>query len=335
LAQTAEPVRRPRLEDVAAAAGVSTASVSLVLRGVAGPSAETRQRVLAAAAALGYRPDRTASLLARRRTHVLGVPVVLRDPFRAELAEEVQLAADERGYSIALGAVTPVHDETRVVETLLDVRCEALVLLAPEMPPDAFVALGARVPLVVVGRHVTPSTFDVVRVADDDGVAQAVDHLAELGHRTVVHVDGDDAPVAADRRAGFLAAARRHGLSARVLPGGLEEAAGAAAARALLDEPALPTAVIAANDRSAIGLLDMFLRAGVRVPDDVSVVGYDDSALARLAHIDLTTVSQETGAQAAHAVEAVVERLDGGRREPREVVLSPRLVVRGTTGPPP
>ena len=327
-------MRRPRLEDVAAAVGVSPASVSLVLRGVRGPSAETRERVLAAAAELGYRPHRTASLLARRRTHVLGVPVVLRDAFRAELAEEVQLAADRLGYSIALGAVTPVHDEFRVAETLLDVRCEALVLLGPELPSDALETLGARVPLVVVGRHVVHSTFDVVRVADDDGVAQAVEHLVELGHRALVHVDGGDASMAADRRAGFLTAVRRHGLPARTLIGGSDEAAGAAAARTLLDDSELPTAVVAANDRSAIGLLDVFLRAGVRVPDDVSVVGYDDRALARLAHIDLTTVNQEAGAQAAEAVGAAVERLDGARREPREIVLSPRLVVRGTTAPP-
>jgi DNA-binding LacI/PurR family transcriptional regulator len=331
----ANPGRRPRLEDVAADVGVSTASVSLVLRGVAGPSAETRERVLAAATRLGYRPDRTASLLARRRTHLLGVPVVLRDAFRAELAEEVQVAADERGYSVALGAVTAVHEEDRVVETLLDLRCEALLLLSPELGTDALAELGGRVPVVVVGRHVEPAGFDVVRVADDEGVGQAVDHLVGLGHRDLVHVDGAGAPMAADRRSGFLAATRRHGLAtARVLPGGYDEAAGAAAARALLDEPVLPTAVLAANDRSAIGLLDVFLRAGVRVPSEVSVVGYDDSALARLAHIDLTTVSQEAGAQAVHAVEAAVERLDGDRPAPREVVLSPRLVVRGTTGPP-
>jgi DNA-binding LacI/PurR family transcriptional regulator len=92
--------------------------------------------------------------------------------------------------------------------------------------------------------------------------------------------------------------------------------------------------VVAANDRSAVGLLDVFLREGVHVPGDVSVVGYDDSALARLVHVDLTTVSQEAGAQAVHAVAAAVERLDGDRTAPREVVLSPRLVVRGTTGPP-
>jgi len=327
--------RRPRLEDVAADAGVSTASVSLVLRGVPGPSARTRQRVLAAAERLGYRADRTASMLARRRTRLLGVPVLLRDAFRAELAEEVQVAADARGYTVALNAITPSSGEARVVEALLDLRCEAVLLLAPELPSEAIAELAARAPVVVVGRHVTPAGFDVVRVADEAGVGEAVDHLVGLGHRRIVHVDGGEAAMAADRRAGFLAALRRHGLgTGRVLPGGYVEAAGAAAARTLLGEPEPPTAVVAANDRCAIGLLDVFVRAGVRVPQDVSVVGYDDGELARLAHVDLTTVSQEAAEQASRAVAAAVERLDGDRTEPVEVVLTPRLVVRGSTAPP-
>lgn len=328
------PGRRPRLEDVAADVGLSTASVSLVLRGVPGPSAETRERVLEAATRLGYRPDRSASLLARRRTRVLGVPVVLRDPFRAELAEELQVVADDRGYAVTLGAVTPAHDEARVVETLLDLRCEALLLLSPELPARELAALGTRVPLVVLGRHLTPSTFDVVRVADDIGVGEAVDHLVALGHRELVHVDGADGPMAAERRSGFVAAAEHHGLAARVIPGGYDEADGAAAAQVLLDDAVLPTAVVAASDRSAIGLLDVFLRAGVRVPGDVSVVGYDDTSLARLAHVDLTTVSQEASEQARRAVAAALDRLDGDRAVPLELVITPRLVVRGTTGPP-
>lgn len=326
-------VRRPRLEDVAADVGVSTASVSLVLRGVAGPSAETRVRVLEAATRLGYRADRTASLLARRRTHVLGVPIMLRDAFRAELAEEVQVAADKRGYSVALSAITPVHDEERVVEDLLDLRCEAILLVGSELPDDALDRLGARVPLVLLGRRIPPVAFDVVRAADDEGVEQAVDHLVGLGHRSIAHIDGGDTRMAADRRTGFLAAAQRHGVAARVLRGGYEEAAGAAAARILLAGE-LPTAVVAANDRCAIGLLDVFLRAGLRVPDDVSVVGYDDGELARLAHINLTTVSQEAGEQAARAVDLALDRLDGGRTEPAEVIIAPRLVIRGTTAPP-
>ncbi len=326
--------RRPRLEDVAAEAGVSTASVSLVLRDVPGPSAKTRERVLAAAERLGYRADRAASLLARRRTRLLGVPVLLRDAFRTEMAEEVQVAADARGYAVALSAITPVSDEPRVVEALLDMRCEAVLLLAPELPPADLAALAARAPVVVVSRHVAPDGFDVVRVADEAGVGEAVDHLVGLGHRRIVHVDGGDAAMAADRRGGFLAGLRRHGLDGRVVPGGSVEAAGAFAARTLLDEPDLPTAVIAANDRCAIGLLDVFLRAGVRVPEDVSVIGYDDGELARLSHIDLTTVSQEAAEQARRAVGAALERLDGTRTEPVEVVLSPHLVIRGTTAVP-
>lgn len=327
--------RRVRLQDVAAEVGVSPASVSLVLRGVAGPSAETRERVLAAAARLGYRPDRAASLLARRRTHLLGVPVILRDPFRTALAEEVQLAADPAGYTVALSAITPTHDEARVVETLLDLRCEAVLLLSPTLSPDALTELGARTALVVVGRHVAPVGFDVVRAADDVGVAAAVEHLVGLGHRRIVHVDGADAPMAADRRAGFRAAA---GADAPIVHGGDDEAAGAGAARRLLaDGPRadLPTAVVAANDRSAIGVLDVFLREGVRVPQDVSVVGYDDTASARLAHVDLTTVSQEPRRQARGAVAAVVDRLErrDRRPEPTESVVTPHLVVRGTTGP--
>ena len=315
---------------MAAEVGLSPASVSLVLRGVAGPSAETRERVLEAASRLGYRADRTASLLARRRTHLLGVPVLLRDAFRAELAEELQIAADEAGYTVALSAITPGHDEVRVVETLLDLRCEAVLLISPEVSPAVLAELGSRTSLVVMGLHVAPDGFDVVRVADDVGVASAVEYLAGLGHRRIVHVDGGDAPMAADRRAGFLAAAA--GLDARVIPGSYDEAAGSAAARELLND--LPTAVVAANDRSAIGLLDAFTRAGVRVPQDVSVVGYDDSALARLAHVDLTTVSQEGHLQAERAVAAALERLDADREDATESVLAPRLVVRGSTAPP-
>ncbi len=327
-------MKRPRLEDVAAEVGVSTASVSLVLRGVPGPSAETREKVLEAAARLGYRADRSASLLARRRTHLLGVPVLLRDAYRAELAEEVQLAADRRGYTVALSAITPVHDEYRVVETLLDLRCEAILLLAPGMPDGDIAALAARIPVVAVSRHAEPDGFDVVRVADEQGVGDAVAHLVELGHRDLVHVDGGCEAMAADRRAGFRAATAQHGVAGRIVAGGNTEAAGAAAARALLAEPTLPTAVVAANDRSAIGMLDVFLRSGVQVPGDVSIVGYDDSELSRLAHVDLTTVNQEAGKQAEQAVDAALDRLDGGRTTPVERVLPPRLVIRGTTAPP-
>ncbi|HZA80935.1 MAG TPA: LacI family DNA-binding transcriptional regulator [Actinomycetes bacterium] len=336
-AETAPAPRRPRLEDVAARVGLSAASVSMVLSGAPGPSAATRRRVLEAAAELGYRPDRTASLLARRRTHLVGVLLDIRSPFHAELVEDLQEAAEGQGYDVVLSTVTRTRDERRAIETLVDFRCEALVLLGPVGPASWLAALDRQLPVVVLGRRVAGAGLDVVRSADAQGVGQAVDHLAGLGHRAIAFVDGGRGPIAADRRRGYRTAMRGHGLAdhLRVLPGDHTEAAGSRAARTLLDGEELPSAVVASNDRSAVGLLDAFTRAGVAVPGAVSVVGYDDSSLSRLAHVNLTTVSQDARRQAEHAVAAAVERLDGGRTDHREVVLTPHLVVRGTTGPPP
>jgi DNA-binding LacI/PurR family transcriptional regulator len=306
--------QRPRLADVAAHVGLSTASVSLVLRGLPGPSEETRQRVLAAVEALGYRPDRTASSLARLRSGLLGVLADMHNSFHAELLDDIDAAARAAGYDVVLSPLTRVRDEARAVETLVDFRCEALILLGPETPPRQLAELDATLPAVVVGRRLAPLVTDVVRSADTSGVGQAVDHLADLGHRRIVFVDGGRGTIATDRRRGYRAAMRRRGLAAdaRVLPGDHTEAAGIRAAQVLLEERELPTAVVAFNDRCAVGLLDALSRARVPVPDQVSVVGYDDSPQSRWAHIELT-----------------------GRKEPREVVLTPRLVVRATTGPPP
>jgi len=327
--------RRPRIDDVAARVGVSAASVSLVLNNSPGPSVATRERVLQAAAELGYRPDRTASLLARRRSHLVGVMMEVRSAYHAELVEDVQSAAEVLGYDVVLSTLTRNRSEQRAVETLLDFRCEALILLGPEAPAPQLTALGRRVPVVAVGRRADAEGIDVVRTDEGQGVGLAIEHLASLGHEDIAFIDGGRGPIATDRRRGYRAAMRRHGLGERVriLDGDHTEAAGSRAGEALLRGRRLPTAVVAFNDHCAVGLLDTLSRAGVDVPAEVSVVGYDDSALARLAHINLTTVSQDTLRQAEHAVAAAVERLDEGRTDAQEVVLTPRLVVRGTTAP--
>jgi DNA-binding LacI/PurR family transcriptional regulator len=328
--------KRPRLEDVAARVGVSTASVSLVLRGVPGPSERTRQRVLEAAADLGYQVDRTASVLASRRSRLLGVMVDIHSPFHAELVEHLHTAAEEVGYDLVLSTQTRTRDEHTAVETLLAFRSEALILLGPTAPADTLAALDRKSPVIAVGRRIADAALDVVRTADDDGVGQIVDHLVGLGHRAITYVDGGKGVIATDRRRGYRGAMRRHGLDEyiRVLHGDHTEAAGERAARNLLDGDSLPTAVVAFNDQCAIGVLTALRRAGVAVPGEVSVVGYDDDTLSRLSCFNLTTVSQGAREQAGHAVTAAVERLDQGRTAPREVVLTPHLVVRGTTAEP-
>jgi DNA-binding LacI/PurR family transcriptional regulator len=259
-------------------------------------------------------------------------------PFHAELVEDLHEAAEARGYDVVLSTVTRTRDERRATETLVDFRCEALVLLGPVAPAAQLAALGRQLPVVVIGRRVAGGGVDVVRSADAEGVGQVVGHLAGLGHGSIAYVDGGRGTIAADRRRGYRTAMRRHGLAGqvRVIAGDHTEAAGSRAARALLADggDGLPTAVVAYNDQCALGLLDGLSRAGVEVPGRVSVAGYDDSTLARLAHVNLTTVSQDTRGQAEHAVAAAVERLDGGRVRAREVVLPPRLVVRGTTAAP-
>jgi DNA-binding LacI/PurR family transcriptional regulator len=325
--------RRPRLADVAAHAGVSSGLVSLVLRNQPGPSEQTRVRVLEAARQLGYRADRTASLLARRRSRHLGVMMDVRNTFHAELVAELDAAATRRGYDLLLSVVTSTRDERGAAEVLLDFRCEALILLGPDDPAARLNALGEELPVVVVGRRIPDPAVDVVRAADDQGVGQAVDHLVALGHRAVAFVDGGRGTIASDRRRGYRRTMQRHGLAGqvRVIPGDHTEEAGMRAAAAL--DGSLPTAVIASNDRCAVGLLDALARRGTKVPEEVSVVGCDDSTLARLAHVNLTSVSQGARGQADQAIALAVERLEAGRTAPREVVLPPHLVVRSTTGP--
>nr|WP_202559625.1 LacI family DNA-binding transcriptional regulator [Streptomyces sp. SID5914] len=324
------------MEDVAARVGLSTASVSLVLRGVPGPSERTRQRVLKAAAELGYRPDRTASALASRRSRLLGVMIDVHSPFQAELVEHLHTAAEEVGYDLVLSTQTRTRDENTAVETLLAFRCEALILLGPVAPASVLADLDRRAPVISVGRRITGAALDVVRSADDDGVGQIVDHLVDLGHRAIAYVDGGKGVIVTDRRRGYRSAMRRRGLDGeiRIIHGDLTEESGEDAGRHLLDGGDLPTAVVAFNDRSAIGLLTAFRGAGVDIPGTVSVAGYDDDTLSRLSCFNLTTVSQNAEEQARQAVAAAVERLDEGRTTPREIVLAPTLVVRRTTARP-
>lgn len=326
----------PTIREVARAAGVSTALVSIVFRGAPGASETTRARVFAAAEQLGYRANRTASLMKLRRTKHLGVTMNVRSAFQGELAEEIHAAASQLGYEIVLSLVTAAHDESHAVETLLGFRCESVIMLGSQLPEVRLRELARELPLVLVGRRVNLGNVDVVRSADHRGQALVVKHLAGLGHREIVHVDGGQQPISAQRRQGYRAAMRRYGLGdhVRVLTGGDSERDGHRAAAELLRGQRLPTAVCAFNDHCALGVIDMLAKAGVRVPSDCSVTGYDNSLVAQLTAIDLTSVSQEPPMLAQSAVRAAIDRLEGRAAGSTDTVLEPRLVVRGSSSPP-
>lgn len=325
--------RRPTMADVAAQVGVSRALVSIVFRGAEGASDATRQRVLDAAAEIGYRPDSLAQGLRRNRSRNLGVLFSLRRPFEVELVENMLPVAQSRGYDLLLGPFTPGREQDDVIDELLRYRCAGIIVVGPKLHARDLEPLTREVAVVEVGRDVTDGLVDVIRNDDASGTRQAVEHLAGLGHTAIAFVDGGDNPGADLRRDGYRAAMVEQGLGdmIRVVAGGYDEKEGAAAARTLLGD--LPTAVIAANDPCAIGVLDTFLRAGITVPGDVSLVGYDDATFGRIPGVDLTSVRQDVSKMAKLAVNALVDRLESPGRKVLARTLRPKLIVRGTTAP--
>jgi DNA-binding LacI/PurR family transcriptional regulator len=331
--------QRPRsvtMADVAERAGVSRALVSIVFRGVPGASPDTRRRVMQAAEDLGYRPDQRARLLGRNRSHTVGVVFGLHHEFHAEVVEDLYRSVETTGYDLVLGAAAPSRDERLAAQSVLDYRCEAVILIGPTMPRTAIEQLAERLPVVVVARALRSRALDVVRTDDVAGARLAVEHLAGLGHRSIAHVHGGRAPGAAARRRGYRTAMRELGLGAeaREIGGGLTEEDGERAATGLAADTPV-TAVTAFNDRCAAGLLFELRARGTRVPEDVSVVGYDDSHIAGLSSVALTTVAQDSAALASSALAVAVSRVEAGpgRASPTEVVVPPRLVVRRTTAP--
>ena len=331
------PRHAPTMEDVAREAGVSRALVSLVMREQPNVSAARRTRVLDAANRLGYRPNAMARSLASRRTRTVGVILDdLRNPFFAEIAGGVEELASELGYQLLLGAGgRQARRERTALATLLEYRVDGVILVSPRMRSADIAAAAAEVPVVMVGRQVRNIDADFVMIDERHGTRLVLDHLIGLGHLDIAHVDGGTGAAGPQRKAAFLRGMRAQRLGARavVVPGDFTEEAGVTAARRLLALPELPTAVFAANDLVAVGLLGGFDQSGVEVPGEVSIVGYDNVSIAHLAHVSLTTVDQPRTEMGRMALELLLDRIDN-RRPSIVRMVEPTLVVRSTTAPP-
>ncbi|WAL68120.1 LacI family DNA-binding transcriptional regulator [Amycolatopsis cynarae] len=324
------------MEDVAARAGVSRALVSLVMRNSPKVSDTRRAAVLRAAEELGYQPHVLARSLASRTSTVLGVMVSdLRNAFFGDVVEGLDAAAQAAGFDLILntGGRSPSR-EASALRGLLSFRPAGIILLSPVVPASAIEAAATQCPVVLVSRSSRSSQVDTVNDDGEAGSALAVDHLAALGHRRIAHLDGGGAAGAAARRRGFQRAMRRHGLAPIVVRSEHTDTGGERAVRELLagfERDNLPTALVAGNDFNAFGAISALEEAGLRVPEDVSVVGYDNTSLAALRHVSLTTVDQPRTEMGRLAFETLAERVRGERTEPVRHLLHPSLVVRSTT----
>jgi DNA-binding LacI/PurR family transcriptional regulator len=245
-------------------------------------------------------------------------------------------AADELDYRLLIGTGRrEAAGERRAVDAFFEHRADGLLLVSPRLPLSEILAIGRSAPTVAVARPLRDAHVDSVTNDDVAGAKLAVRHLSELGHRRIAHVDGGRGAGAAARRRGYIREMERLGLEPHVVPGEFTDAAGVRAAERLLDGDPLPTAVFAANDLVAAGALDRFEDSGLRVPRDISIIGYDNTFLAALHHMSLTTIDQPRPEIGRLALMTLVERIDGLRTDAVHHRVEPSLVVRGTTGPPP
>jgi LacI family repressor for deo operon, udp, cdd, tsx, nupC, and nupG len=331
------------LEDVAQRVGVSPATVSRALRGLPRVSEETRARVLAAARELGYVISPSASRLASGRTHTVGVVVpYVNRWFFGQVIVGVEQVLRAAGYDLLLYNLSDEAGHLRFFADMpLRRRVDGvLVLSLPITRPEAEILRSLDLPIGLIGSFA--HEFAKVGIDDVAGATTAVRHLTNLGHRDIALISGGQhvpmhftAPT--DRRRAYVDVLASVGVAydpELEADGGFTMAGGEQAMAQLLGRARRPTAVFAQSDEMAFGALRAIRRAGLRVPDDISMVGFDDHDMADL--LDLTTIGQPVVEQGAICARLLLDWLASGEppTEPTRV-LPTRLVVRGSTAPPP
>ncbi|HSP71678.1 MAG TPA: LacI family DNA-binding transcriptional regulator [Gaiellaceae bacterium] len=328
---------RPTIYDVARLAGVSTATVSRALNGTGRIAPATRAAIDDAVAQLGYRPNTIARSLVTRSTQTIAVLLPdITNPFYAELVRGVQQLALERDYTMLLCMTEgdPAQEE-KYLEVLRAKQVDGALVDGLVLPPGRiarFVREGF--PIVCLDRDVDSAAVPLVQVDNRQGARIATEHLLALGHRQIAHVSGATSGIADQRVAGYRDALAAVGLAPDprlIAPGDFTEEGGFHAAQELISSSAPFTAVFAANDLSAIGVLNALAQAGRPVPEAVSVVGFDDVRLASFTSPPLTTVHQPAAEIARLATEILLDLVHGQQVAQLKHLFEPQLVVREST----
>lgn len=326
------------MADVARAAGVSPATVSHVLNGTRTVLPETSDAVWAAIERCGYIHNTLARSLASGRTNTLGVAIpAITNPYFADTLKGIEAAAVERGYTLLFADPRDLPDhEFTVVSNLHQHRVDGIIL-APSADPRRTVRYLAEqnVPTVLADR-ILGDGYDQVSAENTESTAELVDHLAELGHRRIGFVAGiDGLSTTRERLAGYRDGLRRNGIDADpelCREGSSASETARVATEELFTRTRPPTAVVTANNAMTIGTMQGLRDLGLRVPDDVALVGFDDFPWADLFAPRLTVVAQPTAEIGAEAVRLLLDRLDDPHRAPVERRLRSRFVHRDSCG---
>jgi DNA-binding LacI/PurR family transcriptional regulator len=327
------------IKDVAREAAVSTATVSHVINNTRFVSEEVRARVLAAVERCGYYPNAHARSLASGRSQTFGLVVSdLSNPFFPELVKSIEAAAFERGYDVMLSNTNYDPDRTsHYIRRFIERKVAGVVVMTSELDTALVGELASRDVSVVFldlgkpGVHMSNLTVNY-----EVGIEEAIGHLVSLGHSEIAFVSGPERLRSAARRLeAFRASMRRHlpGARLRFYPGDFKLEGGRRAAAEILAGRERPTAVLAANDLMALGVMVELRSAGLSIPGDISVVGFDDIAFAALAEPPLTTICLPRVELGRRAVEALMTNVEHPERRGVQVNIPTYLITRASTGP--
>ncbi len=333
--------RRATIQDVAQSAGVSVSAVSKVLRDAYGVSPEMRAKVTTAIEKLGYRPHAGARGM-RGRSFTVGVVLTeMSSPFQPEVVDGINDELESSSFQaiMSVGGAN-AERQKRSIEALVDRQVDGLILIAPFVSQSWLEKLASTIPTVVVARHGGGPNYDSVVDDDYEGARLVVDHLAALGHQRIVHTShpsgGLKRPFVLSHTArceGYVNVMERHGFEPDVIETTYSEQGGYQATVEALGRAVPPTAIFAGADIAALGALRAAEELGYSVPEDLTIVGYDNIYLTTIGRISLTTVDQSGHLTGTTSARLLLERIEG-RSRPVHYVVAPRLVPRSTSAAP-
>lgn len=320
--------------DVAKKSGLSVVTVSRVLNGAESVREKNRQKVLDAIKELDYRPNAAARSLARGKTGIVGLIVTtLQDSFFDAVVKELNEVLALHGYFLAVSVSTGIgSDEAHYL--IQEDRVDGLILLSPMEEDNYIVELKRRnIPYVLIDNQKPENDAFSVTIDNYKGGYAATKHLLDLGHTSIAHLSGHDMfRSTRERRSGFLQALEEKGLAPfDMITGDFEIDFGYDTCRKWLREGRLPSAVFAGDDNIALGVVNALMQEGIRVPEQVAIVGYDDQHISSKLHPHLTTVRQPADRIGLAAADMLLKRMDGTMKRGSNVRIDPELIVREST----